>query len=372
MLEARPTALRVIALGGGRGRSGRDSCCANGATAVLLEVDVDTAWQRAEAKRPALGPGRGRVPQPVRGAPPLYEEPADASSAAPTASCSRPVASTSRSARSSCSVASCPGTGRPLSSPTRTWPGSTAPTRSSRSAVGSSRRTRCPVGRKRRRRRSASGCGTSSVSTGAGSSSPSAAARPRRGRFRRGHVPPRRALDRRADDARGAGRRGHRRQDGDRPPAGQEPRRRLPLARADCDRPGALETLPEAERRAGMAEVVKTGLLAGEPLWELPDAELVRRCAVFKTAVCLRDPHDHGERSAQPRAHVRARPRGGRRLQEIRARRGGRARPAAPRSRLSGLDDGRRSTRSSAGAGPRRPRPGLGSARTRQEVEAAA
>jgi 3-dehydroquinate synthetase len=45
-----------------------------------------------------------------------------------------------------------------------------------------------------------------------------------------------------------------------------------------------------------MAEVVKTGLLAGEPLWELPDDELVRRCAAFKAAVCLRDPHDEGER----------------------------------------------------------------------------
>ena len=41
-----------------------------------------------------------------------------------------------------------------------------------------------------------------------------------------------------------------------------------------------------------MAEVVKTGLLAGEPFWELPDDELVRRCAAFKAAVCLRDPHD--------------------------------------------------------------------------------
>ena len=40
--------------------------------------------------------------------------------------------------------------------------------------------------------------------------------------------------------------------------------------------PALLETLPESERRAGMAEVVKTGLLAGEPLWELPTTELVR------------------------------------------------------------------------------------------------
>jgi 3-dehydroquinate synthetase len=68
--------------------------------------------------------------------------------------------------------------------------------------------------------------------------------------------------------------------------------------------PAALETLPEAERRAGMAEVVKTGLLAGEPLWELPDAELVRRCAVFKTAVCLRDPHDRGERNMLNLGHT--------------------------------------------------------------------
>jgi 3-dehydroquinate synthetase len=54
--------------------------------------------------------------------------------------------------------------------------------------------------------------------------------------------------------------------------------------------PALLGTLPEAERRNGMAEVVKTGLLAGERLWELPDHELVRRCAAYKAGVCLRDP----------------------------------------------------------------------------------
>jgi shikimate kinase/3-dehydroquinate synthase len=68
--------------------------------------------------------------------------------------------------------------------------------------------------------------------------------------------------------------------------------------------PAALATLPERERRAGTAEVVKTGLLAGEPLWELPDAELVRRCAAFKTAVCLRDPHDEGERQILNLGHT--------------------------------------------------------------------
>jgi 3-dehydroquinate synthetase len=60
--------------------------------------------------------------------------------------------------------------------------------------------------------------------------------------------------------------------------------------------PLLLTTLPEQVRADGMAEVVKTGLLAGEPLWDLPDAELVRRCAAYKTALCLRDPYDTGAR----------------------------------------------------------------------------
>jgi 3-dehydroquinate synthetase len=68
--------------------------------------------------------------------------------------------------------------------------------------------------------------------------------------------------------------------------------------------PATLETLPEEERREGMAEVVKTGLLAGEPFWELPTAELVRRCAAFKTAVCLRDPYDRGERAILNLGHT--------------------------------------------------------------------
>jgi shikimate kinase/3-dehydroquinate synthase len=68
--------------------------------------------------------------------------------------------------------------------------------------------------------------------------------------------------------------------------------------------PALLETLPERERRAGMAEVVKTGLLAGEPLWELPDAELVRRCALYKAGICLRDPHERGERAVLNLGHT--------------------------------------------------------------------
>jgi shikimate kinase/3-dehydroquinate synthase len=68
--------------------------------------------------------------------------------------------------------------------------------------------------------------------------------------------------------------------------------------------PALLETLPEREHREGMAEVVKTGLLAGEPLWELPTPELVRRCAAFKTAVCLRDPLDRGPRAILNLGHT--------------------------------------------------------------------
>jgi 3-dehydroquinate synthetase/shikimate kinase len=60
--------------------------------------------------------------------------------------------------------------------------------------------------------------------------------------------------------------------------------------------PGLLETLPEAERRNGLAEVVKTGLLAGRPVWELPEEEMIRACAAFKAEVCLDDPYERSGR----------------------------------------------------------------------------
>src|SRR5262249_28757406 len=61
--------------------------------------------------------------------------------------------------------------------------------------------------------------------------------------------------------------------------------------------PALLETLPEQERRNGLAEVVKTGLLMGEPVWERSEHDQVRSCAAFKAGICLRDPHEHGERA---------------------------------------------------------------------------
>jgi shikimate kinase / 3-dehydroquinate synthase len=62
--------------------------------------------------------------------------------------------------------------------------------------------------------------------------------------------------------------------------------------------PSVLSTLPERERRNGMAEVVKTGLLAGNEVWNLPDDEMIRACAAFKSAVVLSDPYERAGRRA--------------------------------------------------------------------------
>jgi shikimate kinase/3-dehydroquinate synthase len=61
-----------------------------------------------------------------------------------------------------------------------------------------------------------------------------------------------------------------------------------------------LATLPPEERRAGMAEVVKTELLAGSgsELSSLPDEQMIRACAAFKTAVVLSDPYEREGRRA--------------------------------------------------------------------------
>jgi shikimate kinase/3-dehydroquinate synthase len=50
-----------------------------------------------------------------------------------------------------------------------------------------------------------------------------------------------------------------------------------------------LATLPERERRQGEAERIKTELLAGRPLD-------IRAAAAYKAALCLRDPHDRDVR----------------------------------------------------------------------------
>ena len=68
--------------------------------------------------------------------------------------------------------------------------------------------------------------------------------------------------------------------------------------------PDLIATLPEEERRAGMAEVVKTGLLAGLEVWELPEDQMIRACAAYKSAVCLADPYEHGRRAILNLGHT--------------------------------------------------------------------
>ena len=41
-----------------------------------------------------------------------------------------------------------------------------------------------------------------------------------------------------------------------------------------------------------MAEVVKTGLLAGREVWELEEEEMIHACAAFKAGVVLSDPFE--------------------------------------------------------------------------------
>jgi 3-dehydroquinate synthetase len=53
-----------------------------------------------------------------------------------------------------------------------------------------------------------------------------------------------------------------------------------------------LATLPAEELRAGMAEVVKTGLLAGEDVWSFGEEAMIRACAAYKAGVVLSDPFE--------------------------------------------------------------------------------
>ena len=158
---------------------------------------------------------------------------------------------------------------------------------------------------------------------GHGPRRPRARARRRRGgrprRLLRRDLPARRARRPAADDARRPGRLGLRRQDGRRPAGGQELRRRLPPARGRARRSATLATLPPAELAAGWAEVVKTALIAGGPLWE---------------------------RVRERRRRARPRPRAGLRADEARRRRRGRARRrAAARCSTSATRSGTRSRR---------------------------
>jgi shikimate kinase/3-dehydroquinate synthase len=68
--------------------------------------------------------------------------------------------------------------------------------------------------------------------------------------------------------------------------------------------PDVLATLSDAQRREGMAEVVKAGLLAGRPVWDLGEDEMIRGAAAFKAGVCLGDPFDEGRRAILNLGHT--------------------------------------------------------------------
>jgi len=87
-----------------------------------------------------------------------------------------------------------------------------------------------------------------------------------------------------------------------------------------CD-PAVLATLPDAERSAGYAEVVKTALIAGGELWErvragegettpppgeipLPDDETILACLRAKLAVVAEDERDGGRRQVLNLGHT--------------------------------------------------------------------
>jgi shikimate kinase / 3-dehydroquinate synthase len=75
--------------------------------------------------------------------------------------------------------------------------------------------------------------------------------------------------------------------------------------------PRTLATLPEAELAAGWAEVIKTALIAGGPLWErvrrglsTVDRDLVLACARAKLGVVASDERDAGRRQALNLGHT--------------------------------------------------------------------
>jgi shikimate kinase / 3-dehydroquinate synthase len=75
--------------------------------------------------------------------------------------------------------------------------------------------------------------------------------------------------------------------------------------------PRVLATLPRAEVAAGWAEVIKTALIAGGPLWERvrrgqarPDRETVLACARTKLAVVAEDERDAGRRQVLNLGHT--------------------------------------------------------------------
>ena len=278
------------------------------ALTVLVEVDAEEAWRRVARQRPAAGAGRGGLPDALRrAAAALRRRRGRAHQRRRRRRARRRRRPRRDSARSSGSASSFPATARSSSSATRASPGSTAWTRSSRSERGLARATSCRRASRRRPssrwRRSGSALrlerGGTLVALGGGCTTDvagfAAATLPARGRLGRG-----------ADDARRPGRRRDRRQDGDRPArtaknlvgafhwpvrtvidpatardaAGGRARERTRRGRED--RP--------ARRRAALGAARSPSRCAAAPRSRRP--------------LCLRDPHDRGERAQLNLGHT--------------------------------------------------------------------
>jgi len=71
-----------------------------------------------------------------------------------------------------------------------------------------------------------------------------------------------------------------------------------------------LKTLPEAERRCGLAEIIKAGLIRDAALFEglaagkLPLETAIVRAAAVKVGVVNADPYEHGERASLNLGHT--------------------------------------------------------------------
>ena len=86
----------------------------------------------------------------------------------------------------------------------------------------------------------------------------------------------------------------------------------MPEVTAIC--PEVLKTLPERQIRAGLAEMLKTFIIADAPAYQeavssgkraqIPDGGLITKAASIKEAIVERDPLEHGERAVLNLGHT--------------------------------------------------------------------
>ncbi len=191
--------------------------------------------------------------------------------------------------------------------------------------------------------------------------------RHRRGRVRRRHLSPRRPLDRGADLAGRDGRRRGGRQDRHRPAVREERGRRLPPARVGGRRSGRARDAAGARvgvrlrrgdqdrapgRRPPVGDGARLGAGPGHARAAARADPPLRRLQGARRG--LRPDRARPPRGAEPGPLDRPRDRGRDRLQGVRARRGGRHRPALGAVAL-GADRGPRPVRRGGGARPAAP-----------------